>query len=272
MAIEFPEASIISRQMGEVLPGRRIEHVRLRDLNAAVIRWGFVNLHQVDISRQRVQAVRQFGDNIFIELEQHVLVTGDMIGKILFHPPETRPALKAAVVLELDNGAAVSYNPTLYGLFKAFTPEEAAKIIHPGWIQPFDDAFTAEYLARAFAEPERKVAKQMNIFNCNFKVCGVGNGYWQEVLYLSGVHPNRKAGQIRPAEYEAMQVHTLGVLRKALNAGGSQDESDFYGCLGGYQRVMGGHWKGQPCPTCGTIVQGKNLLGANVYFCPVCQS
>lgn len=271
MAIEYPEGVTIAGQMRPLLLDRVIVKTVIRDVSSAVFRWGFSNLEKVDLSGQRIRVAKTFGDYIMLEMDQHVLTFGDMIGRILYHPAEAKRPPKAAIALELDDGAAFTYNPTLYGYCKAFTPEEIANFFQPTWVQPLDDAFTPEYLAQAFAEPERKIAKQMNVYNVKYKAAGVGNGYWQEILYLCGVHPQRKAREITPAEIERLHAVTRRVMAVALEQRGSSDEVDFFGAPGNYTRAMSGRLKGQPCPVCGTAVVGKNILGANVYFCPGCQ-
>ena len=271
MSLEFPESSVIAAQMRQVLPLRRVEKVNLRDPNSSVFRWGFVNLHQVDLTGQVIQGIRQFGDYIYLDFGPHTLFFGDMIGKILYHPAGQPRPPRAAVLFELDDGAAFSYNPSLYGYCKALTADELARIQPDTWVQPLDDAFTADYLAQAFAEPERKIAKQMNIFNVKYKVAGVGIGYWQEVLFACGIHPQRPARQISPGEIRQLQRETVRVMRAALEQDGSVDEVDFFGQSGRYTREMSGKMKGKPCPVCGAVILGKNILGANVYFCPACQ-
>lgn len=271
MGIEYPESTIISAQMRVRLPGRRIEQVVIRDPTASVFRWGMVNLDVVDLRNQPVKSIRQFGDYIFIQMESHTLLFGDMIGKILYHAAGEKRPPKSPVVFELDDGAAFSYNPSLYGYCKALTPAEVSKMVPETWVQPLDEAFTADYLARAFAEPERKIAKQMNVFNVKLKAAGVGIGYWQEVLYRCGVHPQRRARDISHGEMVQLHRETVSVMQAAVAQGGSADEVDFLGQHGGYQRQMSGKMKGKACAVCGATILGKNVLGANVYFCPICQ-
>lgn len=271
MALEYPESTWIAQQMRQVLPGRRVEKVVIRDQTSSVFRWGFTNVDRVDLSGKTILGIRQFGDYLFVEFDTHALTFGDMIGKILYHRSGEKRPPKASVVFELDDSSAFSYNPSLYGYCKAFTPEEIAHIQPPTWVQPLDETFTPEYLAQAFAEPERKIAKQMNVFNVKYKAAGVGIGYWQEILFRCGVSPQRKAAEISPGEFRQLHHETINVLRSAVEQHGSIDEVDFFGEKGLYVREMGGRHKGKPCPVCGTTILGKNILGANVYFCPACQ-
>ena len=271
MAIEYPEAYHIAQQMTQTLVGRRIRQVILRDVSASVFRWGFVNLHKVDVTRQSILTIEQHGDEIYLHLDGLNLRFGAMIGKLLYHVPGERPAVKAQVAFLLDDGAAFTYNPSLYGYCQARTDGEIEACRMAAGISPFDPAFTPEYLARAFAEPKRKIAKQMNVDLVQYKAAGVGNGYWMDILFLSGVHPERKSSAIGSTEFEQLHAQTVKVIRDALEARGSIDEVDFFGAPGGYRRILGAHAKGQPCPRCGQPIQAKSLLGSTAYFCVNCQ-
>ena len=272
MAIEYPEAFHISRQMAQTLVGCGITRVAIRDSSSSVFRWGFVNIHKVDVTGQHIRAIEQQGDEIYLRMDDLNLRFGEMIGKLLYHAPGEKPAPKAQVTFILDSGAAFTYNPTLYGYCQARPDDEIEACRRAAGVSPFDPAFTPEYLARAFAEPKRKIAKQMNLDDVQYKAAGVGNGYWMDVLFLSGVRPERKSAAITTAEIERLHSNTLRVLSDALAARGSSDEVDFFGLPGGYRRILGAHAKAQPCPNCGQPIQAHSLLGSTAYFCLNCQS
>ena len=271
MAIEYPEAYHIARQMEQTLIGRSLARVDFRDTSASVFRWGFVNLHQRDVTGGCIHAIEQHGDEIYLRMDRHNLRFGAMIGKLLYHAPGEKPGPKAQVTFTLDNGASFTYNPTLYGYCQARSDEEIEACKPAAGVSPFDPAFTPDYLAQAFAESRRKIAKQMNLDHVQYKAAGVGNGYWMDVLFLSEVHPERKSRMITTEEMERLHTNTLRVLSDAVAARGSMDEVDFFGAYGGYRRILGAHAKGQPCPKCGQPIQAKNLLGSAAYYCVNCQ-
>ncbi len=74
MGIEYPESSVISGQMRQVLPERTITGVAIRDANAVVFRWGFSNLNQIDLRGTQIDHIRQLGDTIFVVLVPYALV------------------------------------------------------------------------------------------------------------------------------------------------------------------------------------------------------
>jgi formamidopyrimidine-DNA glycosylase len=271
MAIEYPEAYYIARQMEQNLIGRSLRQVKFRDTSSSVFRWGFVNLQRVDVTGQCIHAIEQHGDEIYLRMDTLNLRFGAMIGKLLYHAVGESASPKAQVTFYLDNEASFTYNPTLYGWCQALSDDEIESCRLAAGISPFDPALTRQYLAKAFNEPKRKIAKQMNVDFVHYKAAGVGNGYWMDVLFLSGIHPARKSTVITTTEFERLHANTLHVLNDALAGHGSIDEVDFFGKPGGYRRILGAHAKGQPCPKCGQPIQAKNLLGSAAYYCINCQ-
>ncbi|MBE0697286.1 MAG: endonuclease VIII, partial [Anaerolineaceae bacterium] len=60
-------------------------------------------------------------------------------------------------------------------------------------------------------------------------------------------------------------------LHEMTALGGRDSELDLYGCAGRYQRILGSHTAGNPCPECGAEIQKIAFLGGASYFCPRCQ-
>ncbi len=271
MAIEFPEAMKIAQQMREVLPGRTIEKVEISDPNASVFRWGFVNLHKVDVSGKRIEEISQNGDYIYLHMDGVNLMFGDMIGRILYHKEGREIPKKARAVFRLDDGAAFSYNPSLYGYCAAITDEQMHESKTSRGKSPLDPSLDTNYMVELFAEPKRRIAKQMNVYGTKKRVAGVGNAYWHDILYLSGVHPQRKTSDLSREDSETLLKNTVKIIKRALEEDGSAEESDFFGQTGNYRRLLSKDNKGKPCEKCGTEIQVKNLLGSSSYFCAGCQ-
>lgn len=271
MAIEFPEALKISGQMKDVLVGRKISKIEIRDINSSVFRWGFVNLQDVDLTGRVINSISHHGDDIFIHMDGMNLRFGAMIGKLLYHKIGESIPKKAQVTFNLDDGCSFTYNPSLYGWAQGLTDEQMEKCIKAGGLSPLDSLFTYEYLSKAFAEPKRKIVKQMNVDFVEYKAAGVGNGYWHDILFLSGVHPERKTSDVTMDEVERLWSNIIKVIKQAVDAGGSVDEVDLFGHPGGYKRILGKHSKDMTCPVCGTKIETKNVLGSASYYCPACQ-
>ena len=106
-------------------------------------------------------------------------------------------------------------------------------------------------------------------------VSGIGNIYVSEILFESGIHPDRKGTRITGAEARRILESSAIVLKRAIDRGGSSIHSfkDAYGEEGGNQsqlKVYG--LDGSPCQSCKSPILKKEAGGRSSYFCPRCQS
>ena len=105
-------------------------------------------------------------------------------------------------------------------------------------------------------------------------IAGIGNIYSDEILFLSGVLPERRAASIKYQVLRKIFKNIKKVLMRAVKAKGSS-VGDFirtdgsWGQMGKYHFVYG-RW-GQKCKKCGTIIQAVKLNGRTGSFCPQCQ-
>jgi formamidopyrimidine-DNA glycosylase len=106
-------------------------------------------------------------------------------------------------------------------------------------------------------------------------IAGIGNIYANEILFRTGLHPNREVSHLREAVrlklYDTMQA----VLQTAIACGGSSVR-DFFapdGTEGHYKHHHLVYGKeGQPCPNhCGRVIRRLQSERSS-FFCPACQS
>ncbi|MDO7977720.1 zinc finger domain-containing protein [Oceanotoga teriensis] len=271
MAIEFTEAMIIANQMKKNLLRKKIIDVIIPDIKTKTIQWGFLNLHKIDIKNQKINNIIHNGDHIFLELDNFALKFGEMIGKILFHKENEQYPKNSKAIIILEDNTKISYNPTLYGLAYAFDKKDLKKEIKSTGISPLDEKFTVDYIINCFKEDKRKIVKQMNLYGVKYKIAGIGNGYWTEILYHSGINPKRKKENLNNNDYESMYYSTKEIIQKSIKLNGSIDETDLFGNKGEYIHYPGKRAKNKPCIKCGNLIQAKSILGSTSYFCTKCQ-
>lgn len=106
------------------------------------------------------------------------------------------------------------------------------------------------------------------------KLAGVGNIYANDALFLSAIHPTRKASSLTQDEVTKLFAAIEFVLQKGIDAGGASDVNylNVEGGKGSYQNHFQVYKKnGKPCPNCGTAIEKIFLAGRGTFFCPVCQ-
>jgi formamidopyrimidine-DNA glycosylase len=105
-------------------------------------------------------------------------------------------------------------------------------------------------------------------------VAGIGNIYSDEILFLSGVRPERKVSSIKYQVLSKIHKNIKKVLLKGIKAKGSS-VGDFvrtdgsWGVMGKFHFVYGR--KGKECKECGSIIESVKVGGRTASYCPKCQ-
>lgn len=105
-------------------------------------------------------------------------------------------------------------------------------------------------------------------------ISGIGNIYRSEILFESGVLPERKAGRLTQEEKKKIFRNTKKILKKAIKYRGTSDSDyrDTSGAPGSFQKVMRVYnHEGEKCPKCGTMIVRGKIGQRSVFVCPVCQ-
>jgi endonuclease-8 len=196
----------------------------------------------------------------------------------LYRPGEAwqRPARDMRVRLDSDARVAVAFNvPVAEFLRSRDLPRSRALApLGPDLLSPaLDRDLASRRLAAAGPRPIAEALLDQRV------VAGIGNVYRSEVLFLSGIHPDRAAATLTEDEratilevaIRAMRANTgpgagAGIathrgLRRTTRAARPEDNLWVYGR------------RGRPCRTCGTPIESikRGLEARAIYWCPRCQ-
>ena len=95
------------------------------------------------------------------------------------------------------------------------------------------------------------------------KIAGVGNIYADEILFASGVRPDRRASSLSVEELRHIHRETRRVLRRAIKTAADQEfPSDFL--VSRDQQHAG-------CKLCSGPIERRKINGRTAHFCPSCQ-
>lgn len=126
-----------------------------------------------------------------------------------------------------------------------------------------------------FAEILRKRKKPIKLVLLDRKIIGgIGNIYANDALYMSKIHPMRKASELSNEEFHRLFDNLQTILNEGVAHRGSTIDRyrDLYGKPGSHQnyfRIYGK--KGQNCPNCGGKIVYEKIQGRPTYYCPNCQ-
>lgn len=280
---ELPEVETVRRGLAPVMEGAVIAHAQV---NRPDLRWPFPDRMADRLTGQRVLRLRRrskyiladlsSGETLLIHLGMsgRMLVSGDPLGQFVHDHPA--PAKHDHVVLDMDNGARITFNdPRRFGAMDLLetATAESHKLLASIGPEPLGNDFSEPYLIEAFKgrmTPVKSALLDQHI------VAGLGNIYVCEALFRAGIHPKRKAGQIAAPRVGALVPIIRQVLSEAIEAGGSslRDFRQADGELGYFQhtfRVYG--QEGQACttPGCPSVIQRIVQSGRSSFYCPTCQ-
>lgn len=111
------------------------------------------------------------------------------------------------------------------------------------------------------------------IMDQNF-ISGIGNIYAAESLFISKIHPQKKANLLSQEKAKKLYASLHKVLKESIRLQGDST-SDFRlinGEKGGYQKKhLVYNRKGEECFSCGEKIKRVTLGGRGSYYCPSCQ-
>ena len=190
-----------------------------------------------------------------------------MSGRLQVQPQSQTPHPLTRHTFPLDDGRELRFvDGRKFGkLWLVDSPDEALPTMSP---EPFDDGFTVETLMESFAgrkAPVKALLLEQSI------VCGLGNLYADESLFLAGIHPERPASGLSIDEIARLRQAVIDALTAAYEV---------------YDRAREQQWPDPPtalttwshprdtaaaCPNCGTNMSAIRVRARGTYFCPKCQ-
>ena len=280
---ELPEVETVRRGLLPVMEGQVIAQAQV---NRPDLRWPFppdmaarltgAHIHGLRRRSKYILADLSTGESLLIHLGMsgRMLVSGAQVGG--FHHDHPAPARHDHVVLDMANGARVTFNDARRFGAMDLLPTEGAEA-HPLLAvlgpEPFGNDFNEDYLRSRLASRATPIKSALLDQHL---VAGLGNIYVCEVLFRAGLHPARLARDLTAAEVARLVPLIRQVLEEAIAAGGSslKDFRQADGELGYFQhrfRVYG--HEGKPCttPGCTATLQRFVQSGRSSFFCPACQ-
>ena len=268
---ELPEVETTRRGLEPLLIGRSVQAVKVHNRS---LRWPVPHGLGKTLTGQTFLAIGRRSKYLLATLPQGTLILHlGMTGHLRVVQAGEPRKKHDHVELLLDDGRALRFNdsrrfgailwtkddPFAHPLLKALGPE------------PFDAAFTADYLA---ARAKGRVVAVKPFLMDAHTVVGVGNIYASEALFRAGIDPRRPAGKVSRAAFQRLTVAVREVLSEAIAAGGTTIR-DFMSSDGepGYFRISLRVYGrgGEACVTCGAPIRQIRLGQRSTFFCARCQ-
>jgi formamidopyrimidine-DNA glycosylase len=273
---ELPEVEIVARSLDRLVKRKRIG-------TAELLR---ERLAPDSPPKKFAKALRDTGINFVHRRGKHILFDLDngktlithlrMSGRFMLLSPESEdPKFTHAVFYLDDETRLVFQDQRHFGLMKIvetarlYEAKELASLAP----EPFSNDFSAKYLFETLRGSKRSI-KEFLIDQT--KVCGIGNIYASEALFLSGINPIKTANKITSPKAATLHAQIRGVLGEAIELGKTQkiDRENIGGSI--YGNGVPVEWRvydreGEPCINCETVIVRLKQGGRSTYYCRHCQ-
>ena len=273
---ELPEVEVVKRSLISKTQNLTVKEVKINDgrlrykINRNKIK-KIIGLKFTKISRRSKYLLFFFNKNIVM------LVHLGMTGKFFFvnrnktkyktsfyyDINENKDNKHDRIIFDLSNNQKLIYNDIRkFGFIKFIKSNDIKKNVHLKYLGP--EPLSAKFNIRYFKN--YILGKQRNIKNILMDqkfISGLGNIYVNEILFFSGVRPEKKIKKLTEVEIQKIIKCCKRIISKAIYLGGSSIK-DFSSSSGK---------KGEKCPKAKCKGKIKKIVIANLasFFCNKCQ-
>ena len=299
---ELPEVETTVRGLSKEIVGFRILDVwtdlktkDVRKLDTVSNPKYFLHFEK-EVKNKKISSVERRAKNILINLESgktilvHMKMTGHLLfGEYIFIKKENRWAPKGSgpladpynrfihIVFSLSDKKYLAFSDSRkFGKITLLSTKDAPNTKHLKNLgpEPLGNEFTLEkFKGRLFKKPNGKIK---TVLMNQELVAGIGNIYSDEILWLAGIHPERKAGDINRTEFKNMFLAMKKLLKKGVAFGGDSmsDYRNIYGLPGKFQLHHNAYQKkGERCGKrgCPGVIIRKIINNRSAHFCSMHQ-
>jgi len=271
---ELPEVEVVRRYLDRNLEGETIESVEV-GLPRLVKNAGEREFAR-SLAGKTILRVERRGKYLILRLSGPVslMVHLRMTGRLVWLPDKDAPLPPHThIVFRITKGVLCYGDVRTLGVLKLIPSE--GKTGDKGLDGLGPDALSEEFSGSCVFYATRGRRGTVKAFLLDQKnVAGVGNIYADEALFLSGVMPDRAAGDITEKEAERLARAVKSVMESSIKNGGTtfRDFMKGDGKEGGNAGSLFVYGReGEPCRKCGVPIELAHVAGRGTRFCPCCQ-
>lgn len=269
---ELPEVEIVKRELEQKIIGDNIHKVYQSEKS--------LRIPMPDLSRllgSKILSIKRRNKYIILETEHNwCLIHLGMTGRLTI---EDNEALKKHTHyrLQLRDNLFIKYEDARrFGIIAIYSKDSykdynSIELLSKLGVEPFSKEFTPAYI-KSILTGKNAVIKKL-LMDSNL-ICGVGNIYASEILFLCGINPLEPSKNLTDKDIKNLHRHIIAVLEKSISLGGSSisDYVHTNGVKGEMQNFYNVYGRfDEECKVCKTHIERVNIGGRNSYYCPKCQ-
>ena len=285
---ELPEVEVIRRSLEKKIKQKKVKKVIVRNRN---LRFKIPKNFENIFKNQKIIIVDRFSKYLILGLsdKSFCIVHLGMSGTIhivqnnrnqfftntSFYNSPNLPKKHNHIEIKFKNFKIIYNDPRRFGFFQIIRDLNLLKerFSHLG-PEPFQSKFSLDYVS-SFLRDKKKNIKNF-LLDQNF-VSGIGNIYASEILFLSGIKPEKKASLVNKEECKKIILYSKKVLLNAIKNGGSsiRDFKNILGIKGSFQdNFMVYNRESLKCKRykCKGTIKRKIISNRSTFFCNKCQN
>lgn len=222
----------------------------------------------------RLASIRAVGKHLFYHWDRAPIlhVHLGLFGRFrMFSERPAPPPSPNARLTMIGNAAIYLSGPTICELLDPGEMEVVTTRLGP---DPLDREADPR---RFYAALERRTTPIGAALLDQGAIAGIGNIYRAELLFVTGIHPDRPANEVTPTERSelwARAVELLAIgerLGRIVTVDPRGVDADEHRAISKPDRLYVYHRTSEPCRRCGTPIQIWKLGARSVWACPRCQ-
>lgn len=252
----------------------------------------YAKFFKKEIKNKKIISVDRRAKNILINLSSgktiliHMKMTGHLLfGKYIFNkkkncwaPKENGPLNDPYnrfihAVFMLSNGEHLAFSDSRkFGKITLLETKEAFNTKHLSTLGP--EPLNKDFDLKKFKERilKKHNGKIKTVLMNQEVISGIGNIYSDEILWLAGIHPERKILKIKDFEFKKIFKAMKELLQKGISFGGDSmsDYRNIYGLPGKFQAHHNAYQKtGEKCRKirCSGVIIRKVINNRSTHFC-----
>ncbi len=273
---ELPEVELVAKSLDKLVSGRKIAVAEL--LRPRLAPFNSPQEFALKLKDSIINFVHRRGKHILFDFDsgQTLITHLRMTGRFMLLPLERELPKHSHAVFYLDDETRLIFQDQRhFGLMKVIETSKLfeAKELRDLAPEPFSDEFNPKYLKEVLSKPKRPLKE---FLLDQTKVCGLGNIYVSESLFIAKINPQTCANEVSARKIPALFRAIRDVLAESISQGSTLNvnpeniDGSYYG--GDYE----GHWRvydqeNKPCVNCQTKIKRIVQGGRSTYFCPKCQ-
>jgi formamidopyrimidine-DNA glycosylase len=270
---ELPEVETVRQTLIPLVVGKTIQDVSVFWPN--IVKRPDVPAFIQQLKGQTIREIGRRGKFLKFIFDDVVLVSHlRMEGRYLYEQKGAPRDAHTHIIFSFTDETELRYRDVRkFGTMHLFKKgeEEGERPLAQLGPEPFSHTLTIERLKQRLQKTNRKMKV---VLLDQTVIAGLGNIYVDEVLFRSGIHPERQAHQLTDVEIAKLHTEIISTLQEAIEKGGSTIRTyvNTQGKKGTFQTELYVYGrKNEPCKRCGEPIQKITVAGRGTHYCRKCQ-